>query len=58
MWAVEARIFDNGKIVARIREAKPGEKDSCLETRRCDIWVTIFEDKREADRFCQDYRNA
>lgn len=58
MWAVEARIFDNGKIVARVREAKPGEENNCTEARTCDIWVDVFEDKREADRFCRDYRNA
>lgn len=58
MWAVEARIFNNGKIVAKVREAAEGEESGCRETRTCDIWVNIFEDRKEADRFCRDYKYA
>lgn len=36
-YAVEARVFDNGRIISKIREAKEGEKDSMTVTARCDI---------------------
>ena len=28
-YAVEARIFNNGKIMARVREAQEGEQEGC-----------------------------
>lgn len=36
-YAVEARIFNNGKIVAKMRPAEQGEENKCRETRtlRC-----------------------
>lgn len=57
-YAVEARIFDNGRIVAKVRSAVDGEKGGCTETRSCDVWVDIFDTKEEAQSFCDDYRNA
>lgn len=57
-WAVEAKIFNGGKIVAKIRPAKDGEVEGCTETRTCDIWVDIFGEKGEAEKFCRDYRKA
>lgn len=57
-YAVEARIFDSGRIVAKVRPALNGEQDSCRETHNCDIWVDIFETQAEAVRFAEDYRNA
>lgn len=57
-YAVEAKIFNNGKIVARVRPARDGEGDGCTETRTCDIWVDIFETESEARAFARDYKNA
>lgn len=45
-YAVEARIFNNGKIVAKVRPV--GEY----------IWVDIFETEREAREFAAGYRKA
>ena len=58
MWAGEARVFSNGKIVAKVREAKEEEESRREEARTCDVWVDIFEDRKEADRFCRDYKYA
>nr|DAP56866.1 MAG TPA: hypothetical protein [Caudoviricetes sp.] len=57
-YAVEAKIFSNGKIVAKVRPARDGEESGCTETRSCDIWVDIFDDLGEAARYCADYRKA
>ena len=38
-YAVEARIFNNGKIVAKMRPAEPGEENNYHETRTCDVWT-------------------
>lgn len=57
-YAVEARIFNNGKIVAKVRPAGEYEEDSCRETNSCDIWVDIFETEREAREFAAGYRKA
>ena len=56
MYAVEARIFNNGKIVARVRPAQEGEENGCTETRTCDVWVDIFDTEKEARQFCNDYK--
>ena len=55
-WAVEARVFYNGTIITRIRPARPDEEDSREETRTCEIWVDIFCDYEEAQRFHWKYR--
>lgn len=57
-YAVEARIYNNGKIVAKVREAEEGEINGCRETRSCDIWVDIFDTEKEARDFCKGYQNA
>ena len=57
-YAVEARIFNSGKIVALVREARPDEVDGYTETRSCDIWVDIFDTREEAARFAKEYRRA
>lgn len=51
-YAVEARIFDNGRIVSKVRPAKEGE------TRACDVWVDVFDSETEARQFCRDYKRA
>ena len=55
-YAVEARIFDNGKIVAKVRPAREGEEEGCTEARACAIWVDIFETEQEARKFLNDYK--
>lgn len=55
-YAVEARIFGSGRIVAKLRPAREDEEDSRTDTGTCDIWVDIFDDEREARRFLNDYR--
>lgn len=57
-YAVEARIFNNGKIMARVREAQEGEQEGCKETRNCDIWVDVFDTREEAEKFCWEYKKA
>ena len=57
-YAVEAKIFNNGKIVARVRPAYDGEESGCTETKSCDVWVDVFEDEQEARQFCRDYKTA
>lgn len=57
-YAVEARIFGNGKIVAKVRPAADGEESGCTETRTCDVWVDIFDSEAEAKAFARDYKNA
>ena len=57
-YAVEARIFNNGKIVAKMRPAEPDEESGCHETRTCDIWIDVFDDASEAREFLRDYKRA
>lgn len=57
-YAVEARIFNNGKIVAKVRPAEDGEESGYTESRTCDIWVDVFESKKEARQFCNEYKKA
>lgn len=45
-YAVEARIFSTGKIMAKVRLAHEGEENGCQEMRLCDVWVDIFDNKR------------
>lgn len=57
-YAVEARIFSNGKIIAKVRHAEDGETNGCTETRSCDIWIDIFDNEKDARQFCNDYKKA
>ena len=57
-YAVEAKIFDNGKVMARVRLARDGEESGYAETRRCVILVDIFDDPYEAARYCEGYRKT
>ncbi len=54
-YAVEARVFDNGRIISKIREAKEGEEDSMTVTARCDIWVDVFKSYDDARAFERQY---
>ena len=55
-YAVEARIFNNGKIVAKVRPAQPDEESRMDENNICNIWIDVFEKKEEADDFCKQYK--
>lgn len=57
-YAVEARMFGNGKVVAKVRPATPDDVEGCRETRTCDIWVDLFETEMEAYRFAKQYRSC
>ena len=57
-YAVEARIFNNGRIVAKTRPAMNGEESSYTETRSCDVWVDVFDTAEEAERFARSYKCA
>ncbi len=58
MYAVEAKVFNSGKIVAKIRPAKPDEVERCTETRSCDIWIDLFDDYDAAVDFKNAYSKA
>lgn len=57
-YAVEARIFNSGKIVAKVRQAEDGEESGHKETRTCDIWIDVFETESEAVKFSNGYKRA
>lgn len=57
-YAVEARIFYNGKIVAKMRPAEPGEENNYHETRTCDVWTDVFDEGLEAEEFLKGYKRA
>lgn len=57
-YAVEARIFNNGKIVVKARPATPDDVEGCMENRICDVWVDLFDNETEARRFAREYKNA
>lgn len=57
-YAVEARIFNNGKIVAKMRKASTDETSFYRETRSCDIYVDVFENEQGAKEFLNEYRKA
>ena len=57
-YAGEARIFGNGRIVAKVRQAGEFEEDSHRETDMCDIWVDVFDSEAEARSFAAGYRKA
>lgn len=57
-YAVEARVFNNGKIVAKVRSAEDGETNRLENKEMCDVWVDVFDSKSEADEFCKQYLKA
>ena len=50
-YAVEARMFNNGKTVVRVRPAWMYEAEGRIETDGCDIWIDLFDTRREAEQF-------
>ncbi|MEG0595106.1 MAG: hypothetical protein RR514_07795 [Christensenella sp.] len=57
-YAVEGRVFDNGKIIAKVRLARQGEGSEYIEAERCDIWIDVFDNEQEANKFYDEYKNA
>lgn len=57
-YAVEARVFDNGKIVAKKRKAEPDEKSNVRRDKNCDVWIDVFETDSEADGFLKMYKQT
>lgn len=55
-YAVEARIFNTGKIITKIRPAESWEENNMEETRTCDIWTDVFDSKEAAEGFCRQYQ--
>ncbi|BCJ98081.1 hypothetical protein [Anaerocolumna chitinilytica] len=57
-YAVEAKIFNSGQIVARVRPARTDDMEGCTETRTCDVWIDLFDDLSEAEGFKKSYTRA
>lgn len=57
-YAAEARIFNNGRIITKVRPAQDGEEDHMTKTEKYDIWVDVFENEQEAEDFCRQYSKA
>lgn len=57
-YAVEARIFDIGIVVTKVRPAEPRErKTRRLETRESVIWIDVFDSREEAEEFRLQYHD-
>ena len=57
-YAVEARIFATGKIVAKMRPAEPNEESSHYETRMCEVRIDVFANESEAEEFLRGYKRT
>ena len=53
MWAVEQRVYDSGKVVAKVRKAKEGELNSCTENTTHDFYIDVFSTEKEAHDFAK-----
>lgn len=56
MYAVEARIFDNGKVISKTRPAENGEQTTHFTDTGCEIWIDVFSSRVEADGFARQYK--
>lgn len=54
-YAVEARIFADGKIITKVRPALPGEESYQYGTRACEVWIDVFDSEEEAENFARQY---
>lgn len=57
-YAVEARAFRNGMIVAKKRAAENGEMSSHRSADSCEIWIDVFESEKDADGFLKMYKRG
>ena len=55
-WAVEARLFGNGIVVAKVRRAVAGETDGFHELEEYKVLVDVFDNECEAREFVKQYR--
>ena len=54
-YAVEARIFADGKIITKVRPALPEEESYQYGTRACEVWIDVFGSEEEAENFAMQY---
>lgn len=54
-YAVEARIFADGKIITKVRPALPEEESYQYGTRACEVWIDVFDTSKEAEDFVMQY---
>lgn len=54
-YAVEARIFADGKIITKVRMAEPEEVSHHYGTRTCEVWIDVFGSSEEAEDFVMQY---
>lgn len=54
-YAVEARIFNTGKIITKIRPPKGWEGTGVLEGKLYCRCVDVFDSREEAEEFCKQY---
>lgn len=57
-YAVISKYFDSGKVVAEIRPAQPGEKESSNELSSHDEYVDLFDSKKAAEVFAAGCKKA
>ena len=57
-YAVEARIHDDGRIDAFMREAEPGETARSEYLEKYDLYIEIFNTEKEARKFLRQYAMA
>lgn len=56
-YAVEARIFNIGVVVTKVRPAEPWEKTRRLGTENGVIWTDVFDSREEAEEFRLQYHD-
>lgn len=56
-YAVEARIFNIGIVVTKVRLAEHWEKTRRLETKNGVIWIDVFNSREEAEEFRLQYHD-
>ena len=57
-WTVEARIFNTGKVVAKMRPATEDDVEGRFDREGYMELIDIFDDERDARDFLRDYRRA
>ena len=54
-YAVEAKIYDDGRIDAFMRQAEPGEADHLKCFEKYDLFVEVFDTEDAALKFLHGY---
>ena len=55
-WAVELRVLEFGRTIARVRPATASDADGCVMLDSGEIWTRLFADKKSAWDYCNNYR--